>query len=285
LAGLSKKIFLWSIPLFILFFWFFYHKIVSGWWLIIPGRELGGGYGMSLARVEMVFKFLFFEQWRNILTFLIIFSGIGVFFRKDIREYFQNLKIFLIFLIPVITALFFGLTEFLHRYIIFGLPFFYLLFFYCLARFFLERQIKEQISIFGATTLILLLLFSSSWDNHRQITNWHFPPLEENLEYLDVIATGKEMASFIEKYYPEAVVWTAFPSDYMLSEPFQHYVSKPIEVHDCSNYKKGDRVDLIVFHLLSPPQRNCLWMIQELRATLLIPFGKDGKWMQIYRVY
>lgn len=283
LANFFKKIFLWSIPLFILFLWFFYHKVVSGWWLVIPGREFGGGLEMSFERIWMVFKFLFFEQWRNILTFLIIFSGIGAFFREDIRKYFQNLKVFLIFLIPVITALFFGLTEFLHRYIIIALPFFYLLFFYCLALFFLKRPIKEQIWIFGAMTLILLLLFSFGWDEHRQIRDWHFPPLEENLEYLDVIAVGKEMAGFVEKYYPDAVVWTAFPSNYMLSEPFQHYVSKPIEVHSCRDYQEGDKVDLIVFHLLSPPQRDCLLMIRELKATLLIPFGKNGKWMQIYK--
>lgn len=279
----SKKFFLGSIPLFLLLLWFLYHKLISGWWLVIPGRELGGGQEISFDRLWMVFKFLFFDQWRFIPTFAIIFSGIAAFLKKDLSEYFLKLKILLTLLIPIITVLVFGFTELLHRYIIIALPFFYLLFFYCLALFFLKKPVKQQIEIFGVITLILLLFFSFSWDNHRKIQNWHFPPLEENLEYLDIIEIGKKTSSFIERNYPDAIVYTAFPTNYMLSQPFQHYVSKPIETYDCKEYQEGDKAALVVFHLFSPGEIDCLKRIQRLGLQQLITFEKNGKFIQIYK--
>ena len=283
LTELAKTIFLWSIPLFILFLWFLYHKIIAGWWLVIPGRELGGEVVISFNKIRAVLKFLFLEQWRWILTFFIVFSGFFMVSKRDLRENLLNFKILLIILILLGAALIFGLTEFLHRYIILGLPFFFLLFFYCLALFFLTKSVKKQVGIFLGITLILFLFFATSWDDHRKIKSWHFPPLEENLEYLDVIDVGKEMASFVEENYPEAVVYTGFPSHYMLGEPFQHYIPKPIEVYDCRYYKEGDRVDLIVFHFLSPSEINCLQLIKKLGLTPLKVFEKNGKKMEIYK--
>lgn len=274
----KKEKFLWSLPLGVLFLWFLYHKIISGWWLVFPGRELAKG-----GNLWIVFKFLFLEQGRFFPTLLIIFSGVAVFFKRDLRERLLKPKIFLITLIPLATVLILGVTEFLPRYLIIALPFFYLLFFYCLALFLFKRAIREQVLILGGVTLILSLLFASSWDNHQKIESWHFPPLEENLEYLDVIEIGRETAGFIEKYHSQAVVFSAFPVNYMLAEPFQHYVSKPIKTYDCKTFKEGDRVDLIVFHLFSPGEIQCLQMIQKLGFQPLATFEKNGKRMEIYK--
>ncbi len=279
-----KELAIYGSPILILIGWFIWHKIATGWMFVMPYYQ--GGMierAFSLAKIVYSFKFFFLEQFRFLVTFFILGSFLFCIFNKEKRQIIKRFDILSVALMTVAVVFLFGIVDFLPRYIIFGLPFLYLCFFYCSALLFFERPFKEQISIFGAITLILLLFFSFGWNDHQEIRDWRFPPLEENLEYLDVIAVGKEMAGFIEKYYPKAVVWTGFPSDYMLSEPFQHYVSKPIEVHNCKDYKEGDKVDLLVFHLLSPPQMDCLRMIQELRLSLLIPFGKNGKWMQIYK--
>ncbi len=92
------------------------------------------------------------------------------------------------------------------------------------------------------------------------------------------------MAGFVEKYYPDAVIWTGFPANYMLGEAFQHYVSKPLKVKNCTEYKEGERVDLIVFHPFSPEEIVCLEIINKLNLTPpLISFERNGKWMQIYK--
>lgn len=128
------------------------------------------------------------------------------------------------------------------------------------------------------------MIFSLEWNNHLIFKTWYFAPPKENLEYLDVIEVGKKVAKFIENRSPGAIVWTTFPSNYMLSEPFQGYISTPVKVQDCQEYKKGDKVDLIVFHPLVSAQQKCFQMIQELKASLLVTFEKNGKWMQIYKV-
>ena len=208
---------------------------------------------------------------------------VGILLRKDLRRDLKHPKILLILFVLVGTVLIFGVTEFLHRYIILGLPFLYIFFFWCFSSFLREKPVKEQLVILVAVSSVLSFLFFLQWDNHQQINNWHFPPLEQNLEYQDIISTGKEMAEFVEKYYSDAVVWTGFPTNYMLSESFQHYVSKEIETHNCQKYKEGDKVDLIVFHLFSPSQIDCLKMLQSLNFSPLIRFEKNGKWIEIYK--
>jgi len=67
----------------------------------------------------------------------------------------------------------------------------------------------------------------------------------------------------------------------MLSEPFQGDVSKPGTVRSWSDYEEGDQVDLIVFHVLSPPQVNCRNMIQQLGFVPIKGFAYNGKWMDL----
>ena len=183
------------------------------------------------------------------------------------------------FLIILFVPFLFGVLDFLPRYLVFGLPFFYILFFVFIGKSF-SIATKSVITI---SLIILLLTSASQWDNKREIDDWHYPPLEENLEYLDVIEIGKEMSSFVENNYPEASVYTDFPSHYMLGESFQHYVSKDIEVHTCLEYKQGDKIDLIVFHFLSPGEGACLQLMRDLSFSNVVKtFEKNGKEMKIY---
>ncbi len=113
-------------PFVFLFLWFFYHKLVKGWWMIIPGREFGGGEGLSLDNVPRVLRFVFLAQGRVVLTALMGVIAAGLFYREDYRDHFKRRIVVLICLIPAVVAVFFGITEFLHRYILFGLPFLFL---------------------------------------------------------------------------------------------------------------------------------------------------------------
>jgi len=279
-----KTLFVYSLPLILLTGWFVAHKIVTGWMFVMPYyQENLTKEALSLLKMKLPLRFFFIEQSRAILSLFILGTFLFSFLNKEKRNFIKRLEILLFVLVLIFLILLFGIVDFLHRYIIFGLPFFYILFFYCVAILVEKKLDKEQFTIFGAITLIFMTLFYFSWDNHRSFKNWHFPPLEENLEYQDIITIGKQTASFIERYYPNAVVWTSFPTNYMLSEPFQHYVSKPIKVYNCHTYKDGDKVDLVVFHLFSPGEVNCLKIIQDENFLLLIPFEKNGKWIQIYK--
>lgn len=272
-----RECFIYGLPILVLAAWFIIHKIATGWLFVIPAfqQELNQNViSLSLSNFIRVYQFFFLSQkrWLVSLGIIITLFLLG----KKVREVLLQEKIILFFLIILFVPLLFGL-EFLHRYIIFGLPFLFLLFSYFLGTVLLKKK-----GIFAVLILGLLFVFSLDWNNHRKIESWRFPPLEENLEYLDVIEVGKQTAGFIEKYHSEKIVFTAFPLNYMLAEPFQHYVSKPIKTYDCKTFREGDRVDLIVFHLFSPGEVQCLQMIQRLDFRPLATFEKNGKRMEIY---
>lgn len=276
-------------PFVFLFLWFVYHKMVKGWWMIVPGREFGGEAGLSLGNVPRVLKFVFLAQSRAILTVIMVIITAGVFYREDYRDYFKGRIVLLVYLIPIVVAVFFGITEFLHRYILFGLPFFFL------AGVYFSSKVLEKIpglkelepvfrtSLLGFLVFFLFCLSYVSWDQHRRINNWHFTPLEENLEYRDVIKAGQDMVRYIEREYADKTIWTSFPASYMLSDPRQHFAVKDIEVRNCETYKPGDRVEIVVFHVFSPRSSECLALIRGLDMSLLTPFARSGKWMQVFK--
>ena len=282
---LVKELIIYGSPIILLVGWFVWHKIETGWLFAVPYYQEQFSeniFSFDARRFMIVFRFFFLKQWRLLVTLGVLLFLSFILLQKKERRILFSEKFLLLILIAIFVPFIFGKLEFLHRYIVFGLAFFYILFFYSFSFLLKERVKEEQITILAGTT-IFLLLFYFSWNDHREIKNWHFPPLEENLEYQDVISIGKEMVEFIGKYYPDAVVWTGFPANIMLSQPFQHYGSKQIETRICKDYKEGDRVDIIVFDLLSPPQIDCLKIIQSQSFSPLIRFEKNGKWMEIYK--
>lgn len=277
-----KEVFFCFLPFLFLAGWFILHRLLTGWMFAIPSYQKDFAenvFTFSFKKILMVFHFFFFFQGRIFASLAVLISIIAILFKKKAKESLLRKSLGLLFLIVVFVPFLFGKIEFLPRYIIFGLPFLFLIFSYILAALFQQKAILAEI----LALLILLPIFSSHWDNHYQLKNWHFPPIEENLEYLDIIDVGRETVNFIEKNYPDATVYTAFPTSYMLAEPFQHYVSKPINVKICNEYKEGDKIDLVILHVLSPPEMSCLLIIRNLNLPTLKTFERNGKWMEIYK--
>ncbi len=276
-----KELALYSSPILLLVLWFSWHKIATGWMFTVPGQEgrLGSSWEIFFLKLKAISDFLFLGQGRFIISFSIIVFLFFIFFRKKAKKALGQESVILLFLIIVFTPLAFSGLEFLHRYIVFALPFFYIFFCYLAASVFFKNP---AYSVFVAL-LILLPTFYFNWNSHRQIKNWYFPPLEENLEYLDIIKVGKFTSKFLEKYYPDAQIYTEFPTNYMLSESWQHYVKKPLNVRNCKDYKKNDKADIVVFHYFTPNQGYCLEMIKNMGFYNLITFTENGKSMEIYK--
>jgi len=285
---LVKKSIIYSIPLLILAGWFVWHWAVTGWWFVMPEWAFQFDPGFSTGKARLVFQFFFVEQFRWPITVLSALYLFIIFSRQEIKKFLrkeQALVLSIVLLVPVT----FSIVDFLSRYVIFGLAFLFIFFSYALGYMLRARGAKDTVGasrkvVFWVIIATVLGFFMAGWNNNTQITTWHFPPLEENVEYIDVIRVGKRMSAFVEQNYPDAVVYTSFPSDYMLSEPFQGYISKPVTVQGCLDYEEGDQVDLIVFHLMSPRQLGCRDMIQQLGFIPLEEGGfvHNGKWMQVY---
>jgi len=283
-----KDLILYSLPILPLVGFFVWHRLVTGWWFIIPNYQqtfAQEAFSISFSKIFYVFKFFFWEQKRFVLSVATLIFLYFFLKKKGVEKLLLKKEVILLALISVLVPLLFGKLEFLNRYVIFGLPFFYILFFYLLVLFLclLNKTITDSIKIFGAVLLIIVVMFFSSWNEHRKINNWHFPPMEENLEYLDIIKLCKEVGSFIGERFPDSRVFTGIPTSMALQESYYHYVSKPLRVYDCGQYQGGEQSDLVVFHLFSPGEISCFRLIQEKQMKLLITFEENGKWMEIYK--
>lgn len=279
-----KELFFYASPLLPLALWFILHKILTGWMFVMPYYQQGLiERAFSLAKFAGPLRFFFWDQGRFLVSLFILGCLVFCVFKKDQRGVFQKKEFFLLIFIIGFSIFTFGVLDFLHRYLVFSLSFFYLLFIFCLNQAFKNRPAAEKITILGALVLISLTVFSLNWDKRRAFMAWNFPPIEENLEYRDLIKVGGQAAGFLERYYPEAEIWTSFPLNYMLGEPFQGYVSKPLKVHGCPDYQPGQSVDLVVFHVFSPTSQDCLKLVYDLNLRLLTPFEVNGKWVQIFK--
>ncbi len=285
---LAKRVLLLLSPLLVLFAWFFYHYLVTGWWYIAPGQQRGLPLSFLLDQLLYVIRYMFFDQWRVLVTVGLIVSVWKI--TTDLKNFKSSFskdglytKLTLLMLVTIGSVFTFGLTEFLHRYILVGLPFLYLLFFFGLAEIIMGKKPIRQVGIIlFAVTLVLTFLLFKSWNPHRQISDWYFPPLEDSLEYKDVIDISKNVTTFLETKHPDSTIYTSFPTDYMLSEPYQGYVQKPLKVRRCSQYKAGDPIEFMVFHFFSPEQIACAKLTQDIKWDSALKFEKNGKFMILY---
>jgi hypothetical protein len=280
--NMIRKTVLFLIPFALVMIWFVYRKIHTGGFLV-PANFVGAGpQVITPEQIGMVFKFVFFDQWRVLVTLLSLFLIEETLVKHQFHSFVLKGEVVVITIIPIITAFYFGLLEFLSRYIIVGLPFLYISFAYLLVIYLHTWNFKKQAVAIASVMLVLSIAFYSQWNLHRHITTWYYPPLEDNLEYQDVIAVGQAVSQYLEKHFPDSKIITSFPSTYMFAEPYQGYVKKPLISKACARLKKNEMPDIIVFHPFSPVSQNCLYDITLFNFKPYRNFEKNGKFMSIY---
>jgi 4-amino-4-deoxy-L-arabinose transferase-like glycosyltransferase len=281
-----RPVLLTFIPIVSITMWFIYHKLITGWYFVLPHRSVRGvsPFDLDLGTFFSSMGMMFFDQWR----FLLLVLGVGSLIYGYIRgkkQYKGLIRITIIDLfplvgIPLVMGLLFAKTEFLYRYSIVFLPFFYI---GCTASIaFMLRVINKHSQLLTGVILccvtgLVVLLFYSQWDTHREITSLHFPPIEEDLEYLNIVHLGQEVSNYLVKNYPNGHIYGSFPFSYMLLQPYQHYVKNPLHFTECSQYKRGDRVDVIIIHPYSPGEEACAILANTLRYRKTQLFKDNGK--------
>lgn len=283
-----QKIFLIGSPFLVIIAWWIYHWSVMGWFFVVFERE-GLPFKMVPSQIWNTFTFAFFSQYRFLLTIPI---AIIIFFKQ--KTFFAPNVITLMSVIGAVLV-FFGITEFLARYIMLTIPLIYLLFFYSLSQIIQTKSWSQTLIVFSLISLVICGLFYTSWNDKKAINSWYFPPLEDNLEYLDIISVSNQINNYLVQKHPNAHIVTSFPNTYMLTEPYQGYVKKPLNVTNCRNYesapdnnaasptdKTGDKVDFLIFHFFSPEQFRCMQIVEEKNFGKALRFEKNGKFMILY---
>jgi len=278
---IGKTLFLF-IPIALVSVWFIYHKAATGWLFTPPGSNLAAPRFIAAEQIVAVFKFFFIDQWRVAITIMLLVLLEEIIVKDKFHKYILRPELLLLSLVYVAAVSFFSITDFLQRYIIIGLPFFYLIFFYLLTTYIQKLSLRTQTITVGIILLTVTLLFQSQWNLHRRITTFYFPPLEDNLEYLDIIAVGQSVSQYLEKNFPKAKIVTAFPATYMFAQPYQGYVKKPLISKSCDRLKTKQEPDIIVFHAFSPISPTCLYEIELYKFKPYRNFERNGKFMSIY---
>ncbi len=271
------------LPAAIVSVWFIYHKLTTGWFFTPPDSSLSLQKFVAPEQIITVFNFFFLEQGRVVITAVLLILIEETTIRERYHKDLLKGEVVLLFLVILATVFFFGITEFLHRYIIVGLPFFYLLFFYLLTTYIQRIGKRDQLVILSVTMIAIGSLFYSQWNLHRKITTFFYQPLEDNLEYLDVIALGQATSKYLEKNFPKAKIATAFPATYMFTQPYQGYVKKPLISKSCARLKPKEIPDIIVFHPFSPISPTCLYNIELYKFKPYRNFERNGKFISIYQ--
>lgn len=107
----------------------------------------------------------------------------------------------------------------------------------------------------------------------------------DDLSYQDIIKIGQNSAKFIENRYANAEIYGAFPEIYQLTQPFQGYVSKPLDFKLCNEFNLNPhRTQILYIHLYSPIQLSCQKVLNYSSVKLLSRFTANGKWLEIYSI-
>ena len=137
-------------------------------------------------------------------------------------------------------------------------------------------------------------------------------PYENNLAFADFLKLQMDAADYVQHWYPEARVLTAWPTSLELSRPELGFVDRPIQVQFVRNFSpqalagtNWEQVQiLIAFSRSWDPKLNLMYLgpvlrfwqkyygslpnasIEEVRAQVPLPieqhFTRRGQWLDIY---
>jgi hypothetical protein len=275
------------LPIFFLAAWFVFHWYNSGWLIIKPGVKLSEKHGLIdfLKQLYLTIKNIFFLQWRSIIFGIGLFSFlIGLHSSFRVQKKFINLSTTtsLFVLLPLAYTLLFSETEFLPRYAVIIFPFLYIGSLVLLLTILKKKKKIFTLFILGSLTLTSCFLFYSTWNLHRTVNSYYFVPLEDNLEYLDVISVGRDVSSFAESKYRNRIIYTSFPTNYMMSMPYQGYVHHGLQVKGCMNYDGNGGI--LIFNFFSPESVVCSDILRESKSSFIALFSKNGKSIAVFDI-
>ena len=201
-------------PLLILGGFLGWQKLVAGEFFFIfaetPFKFIDVGWAIWWRKLCELTLFLFWDQWRFVLSALIL---VGLVWQQAGRR-----ELLLFALIVVASAYPFVFIYFLRRYLLPALPFFYVAGLGALTTLLPSR--RWQVS----AVAVMLALSVVSLADRRVRGNG-----EWDMSYLSVIGTAQSMYRYLGATYPGSRVASAWPDNVNLVQPELGYVDKPMK--------------------------------------------------------
>lgn len=268
------------LPMLVAAGWLYYHFLVTGWWLHRPGRmsAVVGNVWDFLTSLKFVIYALFIHNGRWVPGLLGGFALIRLVMANKL-DFAKRINFQLLFGLIFIGLVFFAyIGEFAPRYGIFVFPFYVLLSLFLFSKMFSRNQVK--IGIVGAV-LVNMYYWNPTPppDNHWQIRH------SEDLSYRNIIAAYQDAALFLENSGFSGKVYGGFAENYQLTQPYQGYVTEPMDFTFCSDVQEeleqGSVIYLSAFHYTL---MYCRDLVAENEAELLRVFDREGYKVRLYLV-
>ncbi len=263
-----NKLFKYAIPLIVICIFFGFQKLATGSFLPNPyfnshAFATFNHNALIHKMISGVGNWLFWEQYRIILTFIIIVNIIITLKNGIKKESYLFLIIITFYIIP------FSFIFFLPRYILIAFPYFSILGACSIVMIF--KGLKKQLAV---VVVILALFIFELHGNDKRPGNF-----EKDMQYRDVVLTHMEACKYIEAKYPDKVILATWPISTALKAPLLGYVKRSIKV----TTKMKDKYDIIVY---SPQCTTGSERLKKkaLKQNMLLDkiFEKNGKCVEIY---
>jgi len=284
-----KKILLYLSPSVVLIAWLLFYKLMTEEFFhhrhvaFLKSILYSSNYFKTM--IVRYLEILFISNYNFLISIIILSFILIILLKKDTTKIQTHY-------IPIITLFFLYIVFYsiynqsLLRHILPLFPFFYLIG---------SNAINNIFKKYGYVLMLLLvLLFITKWTGSRDF--YCGCDLETNMEYLDLINTHKQAATFIERNYPDARVLTSWPQILELNIPIAGYVENPIDatLPEGPYFSSSNlNINLILSNhdlIYYSPQANIYYnakliiVMESLNLTLLEKYESNNKYTEVYLI-
>lgn len=265
--GIFRKLLRYSVPVFVLAFFFVWQTLATGRWCCNPYFEseplmLTGVMPMIKQGWWLVLWVLVW-QGRWLLSGLIILQG--VMGRKN--GWKSPYSLFLLIILFHILA--FTLIFSMNRYLLVVFP--YLCVMGAGAVVTLVRHVGRQGLI---AALILIVMARGIYGHDKGYSNF-----EDDMQYQDMIAIHQQVCDYLQAHHPGRRVLAVWPVSSALRDPFLGYVDTPFPV-----VAPEEPFDILVY--IDHPRCGSGALQAIIQGQTVVKearFERNGKWLEVYR--
>lgn len=277
---LIKRLGLILLPILIFLIWVAYHYFSRGF---LFDKFLENSIVFISKRhppfvlFHQIIEKIFIQQYRIIVTTLMILSLIGTVFLSGRLNFLFNKEILLFSLIIIANIIFFSNFEIdTPRYILQTLPFLFLIFSISIVRLPVNSYIKFFI------IPILIILFIGKWKENLCCDNPS--SYEQNLEYIDVIDVNSMAVDYLTKEFPSnTTILTKSMFVLFLNQKKSKFTNVHVFFEELIDHINISNIELIVIPLPTEEFVQFKNYTSYLNLSLIKRFNIDCKTVEIFK--
>lgn len=272
-------------PVAVMLGWFVYHNAVAGWWTTLDFSKIISTigvrglliYGWEVVQISLIWHMKWLLSGMGIVALGVLWlqNKTSVLSENSIRGLAAGIGAYLILWTVV------GRVEEVNTMMIF--PFWVILCLKIVSKTIETFKIKESEWYMLSVGFVLVLVWLSQWRPVLTLKDkMEFVP-QADLSYQDVITVGREMASFLELVYPNTKIYGGFPETYQLTQPYQGYVTKPLNISLCKDFDpESQEPSIVVIHPYHSSQIACQGIRKMYSLKPLQRFEQNGQWIELF---